>query len=457
MTDPCRPAIHRSRGLPALAALALAFLGGCATGPRYTVDDGRRVDEAVLKPIRQYVAGERALRPAIARSAALEDADCDRQWELPFALASSQAFDEEGRVGWARVAGVDERLTVVAVAPGSPLAPGEHVTGAGKVRDAEDVEAMSMALAWLRDEGDPFTLRTDRQPEVHITPLAVCRGLARLAPPNTPLLQDYHWLMSMHPLEVVAGGLSEDEALWAVLWTQGLSEEGGMRMKAYHYTTSTIGTLFSIASLASGLKGAALAAEAAMTAAKSAAANMVADALKQELLNQARAFAQKKLREGLVEVAEKLTQQQVMTALQQLALHRGTLGGVARVGATVFDRADAWAFQRAAKLGGNPLAGFSLHQKLIQAGATSNALAFDAERLEAIAAVAEAAGLREGMLAILQGLRPEMVGALALAMPLASQPARFRYDEAADEAQRPFGRGLINAMLEMPLQSKEGR
>lgn len=456
MPDP-RQRGASARRRTSLLLLSLALLAGCATGPRYTVDDGRPVDEALLRPIRQYVAGERALRPAIARSAALDDPDCDRQWELPFALASSQAWDETARVGWARVAGVDERLTVVAVAPGSPLALGEHVMAAGKVRDPEDVEAMSAALAWLRDAGEPFGLRTDRQREVKVQPLQVCRGLTRLAPPSTPLLQDYHWLMSMHPLEVASAGLSEDEALWIVLWTQGLSEEGGMRMKAYHYTTSTVGTLFSIASLASGLKGAAVAAEAAMSAAKSAAANAVADAVKQQLLDQARAYAEKRLREGLVDAAGKLTQQQAVAALQQVALHRGTLSGVARVGATVFDRADAWAFARAGRLGANRLAGFSLHQKLLQAGATQNALAFDAERLAAISATAEAAGLRESVLAILQGLRPEALDPLLYAMPLASQQALFRYDDSADDALRPFGRGLINNLLEMPLESKASR
>ena len=46
--------------------------------------------------------GEQALRPAIARSAALGDKDCDRQWELPMSVMSSQGWSEDDRVAWVR-------------------------------------------------------------------------------------------------------------------------------------------------------------------------------------------------------------------------------------------------------------------------------------------------------------------------------------------------------------------
>ena len=49
--------------------LALCLLTGCASGPKFTVDDGRQVDETMLAGMRAYGAGERLLRPAIARSA----------------------------------------------------------------------------------------------------------------------------------------------------------------------------------------------------------------------------------------------------------------------------------------------------------------------------------------------------------------------------------------------------
>ena len=61
-------------------------------------------------------------------------------------------------------------------------------------------------------------------------------------------------------------------ALWAVLWTQGMSEEGGARMKTYHYGSQVLGSLYTLATIASGLKGAAVAAEAAVAAAQKAAA-----------------------------------------------------------------------------------------------------------------------------------------------------------------------------------------
>ena len=58
---------------------------------KYTVDDGRKVNETLLANLRLMGHGERALRPAIVRSAALKDPGCSRQWELP--------RSEERRVG----------------------------------------------------------------------------------------------------------------------------------------------------------------------------------------------------------------------------------------------------------------------------------------------------------------------------------------------------------------------
>jgi hypothetical protein len=89
-------------------------------------DDGRAVDETLLTQIRHYGAGERALRPAIVRSAGLRDAECDKQWELPFSVASADDWSEDERVAWVRALGVDERLTVVAAAAVPPLRNGEH-------------------------------------------------------------------------------------------------------------------------------------------------------------------------------------------------------------------------------------------------------------------------------------------------------------------------------------------
>ena len=103
-----------------LPLIAISLLAACAA-PQYTVDDGRAVDEELLGHIRSYGAGEKVLRPAIARSAELNDPDCDTQWELPFSVATSYDLSADDRVAWVRGLGVDERLTVVAAAPDSPL------------------------------------------------------------------------------------------------------------------------------------------------------------------------------------------------------------------------------------------------------------------------------------------------------------------------------------------------
>lgn len=431
--------------------LLCALLTGCAS-KKYTVDDGRKLDEALLASIRAYGSGEQLIRPAIVRSAALKDPECDVQWELPFALATAYGWAETEKVAWVRGLGVDERLTVVAATADSPLQLGDRIVKLKGQAD-EDSERLLGSLAEARDEGKPFGVSLASGKTVQLTPFKVCRGYTRLAPPNSPRAQDYHWLLSLHPLEVMQADLTEDEALWAVLWTQGLSEEGGARMKTYHYGMKIAGTLYNLVTLATGLKGAALAAEAAISAAKSAAAAVATEILKQQLIEQGRALALQRIRAGLADAAQALTRQQVINAMQAAAANRGSLMGVARIGATVFDRADQWAFERARLLGANPLAGFTLHQKMIERSLVANAFALDAERLSALEKVASAKGLDGEVLAILRGMKPQDMLYAIGAMPLASAPSTFSFESAADPGSGLFARGLIDAMLDIPAES----
>ncbi len=437
---------------PLLLLLAALLLTGCAAGPKFTVDDGRQVDETLLAGMRAYGAGERLIRPAIARSAALQDKDCDKQWELPFAVATSAGWSADDRVAWVRALQVDERLTVIAATADSPLPLGtrlNHVAG----QTSDDGERLLEALAEARDAGRPFTVGTAAGKAVPVRPFQVCRGYTRFAPPNTPQMQDYHWLLSLHPLEVTQAEPTPDEALWLVLWTQGLSEEGGARMKTYHYTVKIAGTLYNLATLASGVKAAALAADAALSAAKSAAANAASEFLKNQLIEQGRALAMQKLRDGLVDAAQQLTRQQVLNVMQAAAANRGSLGGISRIAATAFERADAWAFTRMAALGAPPLAGFTLHQKLLQRSLAGNALLFDADRLAALNKVAAARGFEAEVTAILGGYRADALLAEIGAMPLASAQASFSFDSPDAPGAGRFSRGLVDAMLDMPTET----
>lgn len=436
-----------------ISLIALLLLTACAA-PKFTVDDGRQVDEVLLGNIRSYGAGEQVLRPAIARTAALNDPECDTQWELPFSVASSDAWSEDDRVAWVRGLGVDERLTVIASAPGSPL----HLRD--KLQEIDGyhsgtAEKMLTKLADLRDAGEPFDVTLSTEKKLRVQPFKVCRGYTRLAPPNSPKTQDYHWLMSVHPLEVSQANMDEDEALWLVLWTQGVSEEGGARMKTYHYGKQIVGTLYNIFTVASGIKGAAMAADAAISAAQQAATNVATDVLKQQLMAQATALASAKMRDQTVDIARKLTQQQVIGAMQNAAANRGALTGVAWVASTIFDKADVWAYTRLEKLQANPLAGFSLHEKLIEHGLTSNSMVFDPDRLTALNKMAEEKGRAEDVVAILQGIRPEDLNFPIADMPLASAPVGFSYDDARDQANpiQPFANGLVDGMLSMPVAS----
>lgn len=436
-----------------IALIVVGLLAGCAA-PKYTVDDGRPVNEVLLGHIRTYGAGEIVLRPAIVRSAALNDPACDTQWELPFSVATSDEWSADDRVAWVRGLGVDERLTVVGVSPGSELQLRDKIKAiAGYSRDSS--EKMLNALAEKRDEGAPFDLLLARGKNVRVTPFKVCRGYTRLAPVSSPQAQDYHWLLSVHPLEVAKVDLTDDEALWVVLWSQGVSEEGGARMKTYHYGSKIAGTLYNLFTLTSGLKGATLAAEAAIKAAQSAAASVATDLLKQQLIEQATSAAAERMRSELTTAARKLTQSQVMGAMQMAAANRGALSGVAWVASTVFEKADVWAYERLEKLQGNPLAGFSLHQKLIEQSLTSNSMVLDADRLKELNTLAEARGRGDDVVAILQGLKPEDLQLELAAMPVLSNPGDFSYEDMNDPAlsQQPFARGMVESMLSMPMTS----
>ncbi|MDM4766978.1 hypothetical protein [Pelomonas sp. SE-A7] len=439
-----------------LAAPALLALLSACSSTKYTVDDGRQVDPVLLGSISAYGSGERAIRPAIQRSSALKDKDCDKQWELPFAVVSSQGWDENDRVAWVRALGVDERLTVIATAPGSPLSPGEKLISVAGSSSTE-AEQQLLALTEARDRGRAFAVQTAAGRGVVIQPFEVCRGYTRFAPPNTPRMQDYHWLLSMHPLEVPLANMNEDEALWLVLWSQGVSEEGGARMKTVHYSTKIASTLYSIFTIATGLKGAALAADAAISAAKNAAASAVGEVLKQQLIDQGKALALQKIRESFSDQLEQMTKGQVLGALQKAAANRGALSGISYVASTVFEKADEWAFTRVAQLNGNPLSAFSLHQKLLERDLTGNSMILDAERLSALNKVAAAKGFETEVVAILKGIKPAELVADVGAMPVASARKRFSYTLDNDPGANPYANGLIDATLSMPLATKKGK
>lgn len=437
-----------------IAIFSLVSLLAACSAPKYTIDDGRKVDEVLLANIRNYGSGEQALRTGIGRAATLQDPDCDTQWELPFSVESSYKKSDDDKVAWVRALGVDERLTVVGAARGSPLKVGDkiqEIDGYGK----EDAEKMVLKLADKRDSGKPFKVQLFGGSTVRVTPLKVCRGYARLAPPATPKLQDYHWLLTVHPLEVARADLTEDEGLWAVLWSQGVSEEGGMRMKTYAYGTQVAGTLYTLFTIASGIQGASIAVNAASQAAQAAANSVATDVIKRQLLDQATASATNRLREEATDVVRKLTQSQVTNALQQAAANRGSLSGVAWVASSVFEKADAWAYKRMEQLGADPLASFTLHQKLVERTLTSNSMVLDPDRLTALNKIAEAGGKGDDVTAILQGMRPEDLQVAMTDMPLASAPGSFSYDAEDDPSKRtqPFARGLVDGMLNMPMQS----
>lgn len=59
------------------------------------------------------------------------------------------------------------------------------------------------------------------------------------------------------------------------------------------------------------------------------------------------------------------------------------------------------------------------------------------------------------MVAILQGIKPEELQLELAAMPVASAPGDFFYDDMNDPAmrQQPFAHGMVEGMLGMPMVS----
>lgn len=377
---------------PSLAWLALAalLLTGCT--PKYTIDDGRKVNETLLNNIRLYGAGEQKLRPSIARSSQLKDKDCSTQWELPFAVATSYDLDEDDRVAWVRALQVDERLSVVSALPESGLSLGDKIAELdGYSRD--NSFKMLEQLASLKEDGSPFVVKTANGKQVTIAPFPVCRGYTRLAPPQQPQQQDFHWLEMTHPLEIVAPTLTPDETLWIVLWSQGLSEEAGGRMKTYHYGKKIVGKLLDLATLASGVSAAGQAAKAvssqALTAAASSASQAASQQVAQKILEQAgRSAAEaagKEYGEQLAKSLGKSLASQSSSLLQEgLSQRLGffALSGVSLVAMTALDQADNWAFKRMPLLQADPLVAVSLHRKLTELGLVNNPFALDRERAE---------------------------------------------------------------------------
>lgn len=454
-----------SRWTALVVVLAALLLGGCG-GMKYTVDDGRKVNETLLGNLRALGHGERALRPAIVRSAALKDPDCSHQWELPFSVATSYEWEEDDRVAWVRALQVDERLTVVAAAPDIGLAPGDKIVEI-KGYKKNDANKMLAELAELRDDGEPFPIRTAAGKTVTIKPLQVCRGYARLAPPVTPGYQDFHWLMSIHPLEIFGPQITPDEALWMVLWTQGLSEEGGARMKTYHYSKEIVSTLFEIASLATGLNAAAQAAKVAANqaaqAAAAAAAKSASEAVaKQALQEAARKLAEQAAQDYVQKIGEEVVKsvgRQAGNVLRDTFMARMgmAVSSLSWVATTAFDDADRWAYDRIGKLGGDPLAGATLHQKLLDQNRISNVFVLDEERLAKFVTLARQTQREEMLAAVLKGASLEAFTLKLSDLPSASDEiGGMALASDSEEIKPPSGlgqTGLIDAMLRMPLES----
>jgi hypothetical protein len=334
------------------AAYAFVLLAGCASS-KLTVDDGRPLNSQLVSSMQDFGEAAAAVRPAIVRSAAMADSGCDNQYELPFdAMTTDGMGDADTKVAWARALGLDENLTIIAADSSSGLRAGDIIAEVDGYKSRNKV-ALAEKLVDARDRGEPFELTLASGERLTVAPIRLCRGHVMVAPPLEPALQRYHWAESVHPLELFHRRLTADEAQWIVLWTQGLSETGGARMKGYAYTVGAFKWL-SVLGLGFATSSAAASSRAAAASAGTSATGQVAAT---QLAGQAASL------------------------MAQSAADKASLSGVSHVAAGVFDRADKWAFENMRRLGMDPHAGLSLHEKLVAQGAAANAFLLDEKRL----------------------------------------------------------------------------
>jgi hypothetical protein len=420
----------------ASAVLTLFFLlSGCAA-PTYTVDDGSPVDEKLLSSIRLYGKSEQTIRSHIVRSAQLKDEECDKQWELPFVVATSYDLPREQKIAWVRGLQVDERLSIIAATEESGLKVGDKIEKIDG--DDDDIDEMFEELIDLREDGDPFDITLSTGKVVRIEPVEVCRGRVEITKPSAPDAQDYHWLNTVHPMSVFSQDLTPDEAMWLVLWTQGLSEEAGARMKTYHYGAKLVKTGITIASIASGVGAAANAASAAAAnIAASEAGKAAARAAGKEVVKFAAEqvtddLRQKMMQAALKEAGKAAAQEIAVGAVASAGLFKTSLSGVAWVAGTGFWMADKWALDRMARLGADPLAAYSLHYKLAANAHADNAFVFDEERLANMIKYADEGGFSDKARLALSGTSPNAL--IASTEAVESSNVEVRTLDATDPA-----------------------
>ncbi len=395
-----------------LLILTASLLSGCAATV-YTVDDGSPVDETLLSNIRTYGKGQQLLRPNIIKTAQLKDKDCSTQYELPFAVASSYDLPKMKKIAWVRGLGVDERLTVIAVAPDAGVELGDHIEAVGGYKKDNSAK-MIEELGSLRDYGRPFSIKLAGGKSVPVIPVEVCRGHVNLAAPEAQVPQEYHWLQSTHPLSLFTQDVTPDEAMWMVLWTQGLSEEAGARMKFYHYGLKLVKTGIAVASIASGVGAVANAAStaAAATAAAGAQAGRAAtqaalQAAAKAAAEQAASTLRQKALDSLQMVAKGQLQEIALDSLKAATIFKNSLSGVSWIAGTGFYMADKWAIERMAKLDIDPLAAYTLHYKLATNALAQNAFVFDEERMKLMAVFSAKNGIADKVKLVLSGQDPD--------------------------------------------------
>ena len=116
-----------------------------------------------------------------------------------------------------------------------------------------------------------------------------------------------------------------------------------------------------------------------------------------------------------------------------------------------------WAFDRMEQLHADPLAGISLHQKLLGLQLASNSMVMDPDRYKAFEKFVHDRGRGAELAALEQGMWASDTQATDLAMPVASDNAFFYEDiSAGGKVKSPAMTGFAESMMgdTMHLQDK---
>ncbi len=213
--------------LRALVIAPLFALVACAS-PNLTpvVDDGRRVDPAREELARTSMQTFWDLLDPTYASRALVETGCTRM-RRPLVLPMSLLYiaDETDRLLASRHFALDTQVRIAWAPPDLGLQHGAILAAVGGKTDPVEMQN-------LLASGQATRLQTVSGKVVDVAPYEICEGLVDTPTATQPDDAIHTTAFHRYRLELWKGGMSKEERLWVVVWSQGLSFVTGARQRA---------------------------------------------------------------------------------------------------------------------------------------------------------------------------------------------------------------------------------